>query len=955
MKHLISVPPNVIPHFHHIAGVSKEDWFVSADPKEKKAGSGGGTSWLLSEMWNQNPDRPFSEWLKQEKRIIIHAGGQGRRLPAYAPLGKSLMPVPVFRWSRGQNLNQRLINLQVPLFERILQKAPPHLNTLIASGDTLIFGGDGLPPIPDADIVCFGLWLEPEKATRHGVFFARRETPGQLEFMLQKPSIETIRQHISDSLFLMDIGIWLLSPRATELLMRNSGWQGAAYREQLPDEYDMYSSFGAAMGANPSQKDPEINALKVALVNPAGGEFYHFGNTSELTTSTMAVQNRINDQRVLWHHEIKPHPSIFVLNTDTHIEWQKDHRNIWIENACVPSSWTLSQNHALTGIPENRWNLHLEKGNCLDMVPALEGGWIIRNYGFYDDFRGRLDDSQTRFMDEPLEQWLAQRELSGAFEHLPGNTDIHSLPLFPVLSGEELNGDFIQWLLRENPSHQPAFTRLWLNNPRLSAAAIGEKCDIPAAEKQRQGYLVKDLPLLAANQQRSVFYQLDLQQLAGDYVKHQLPLPPPLPENTRGWLPIHDHMFRARMLRDKGLDGSNHEQKAFAALREQVLDVFLRQPVTPRISLLTDQIAWGRSPVRLDLAGGWSDTPPYGMLYGGKVVNLAAELNGQPPLHCYIRSTETPQIVLRSIDLGERETIQSFDELKSFYNIRSAFSIPKAALALAGFLPEFAGEKYPSLREQLTALGGGLEITILAAVPKGSGLGTSSILAATVLGTLSEVCGLNWDKMEIGQRTLALEQLLTTGGGWQDQYGGLLEGIKLLETTPGNQQVPSVKWLSDSLFFDPLSQSRMLLYYTGITRVAKNILADIVRGMFLNSAHHLALIETLKEHAADTYEALLRKDFSALGACIGKSWQLNQKLDAGTNTPEIAQILSQVKPWLDGQKLLGAGGGGFMLMIAKDAESAARIRQELTNNPTNPRARFVDFALSTTGFQVTRS
>ena len=58
-----------------------------------------------------------------------------------------------------------------------------------------------------------------------------------------------------------------------------------------------------------------------------------------------------------------------------------------------------------------------------------------------------------------------------------------------------------------------------------------------------------------------------------------------------------------------------------------------------------------------------------------------------------------------------------------------------------------------------------MEITLLSAIPAGSGLGTSSILASTVLGTISDFCGLNWDKNEICNRTLILEQLLTTGRG----------------------------------------------------------------------------------------------------------------------------------------------------------------------------------------------
>ena len=955
MKHLISVPPNVVPHFHDISGLTSGEWFVSSDPEGKRVGSGGGTAYLLSSLWQYEQDSSFEEWLKKEKRMLVHAGGKSRRLPAYAPVGKSLMPMPVFRWSRGQNLKQRLIHLQTPLFRRILDNSPAHLNTLIASGDTLIFEGKSLPAIPDADVVCFGLWLEPDKATHHGVFFASHESPSQLEFMLQKPSIKTIRELIHQYYFLMDIGIWLLSPRAVKLLMKKSEWNGRNYSNGVPAEYDLYGEFGTALGNNPTLKDEEINQLKVGVVNLEGGEFYHLGNTRELITSNLAIQNRVTDQREIWHKNIKPHPSIFVLNAETLCGFSEHNRNIWVENCFLNKLWTLTENHSLTGIPENRWKLKLHKGNCLDFIPVDETKYIIRNYGFTDVFKGSRMDTMTRFMEIPLTEWLEVRGLADVFEDLPEETDIQELPLFPVVEKEKAKAEFIQWLLDKDPKQNPEASRFWRNAERLSSDEISKYGDLSKLEQQRRRLHLSNIPLLAKNYRNSVFYQLDLRELASEYMKNHLALPPVLPESVQEWLPIHDSMFRAEYLRKRGENFEIPEKKAFDYLKEKVLEDFLLEKTEPQIRLLPDQIAWGRSPIRIDLAGGWTDTPPYCMLYGGKVVNLAAELNGQPPLHCYIKGTEEPKIVLRSIDLGAQETVTTYEELKSFYNISSAFSIPKAALALAGFLPGFSVKKYPSLQKQLEESGSGLEISILAAVPKGSGLGTSSILAATVLGTLSEVCNLHWDKMETGKRVLALEQLLTTGGGWQDQYGGLLEGIKFLETEPGKKQEPKVKWLPDNLFTDPSHKNKMLLYYTGITRVAKNILGEIVRGMFLNSAEHLAILDELKQHAAQTYENMLKKDYPELGRQVHKSWLLNQRLDSGTNTPEIQQIINKIQPYIIGQKLPGAGGGGFMLMLAKDEHAAARIKQLLTEEPLNNRARFVDFEISQSGLQVTKS
>lgn len=954
MKHLISVPHKVVPHFHSIAGLDKKDWFVSSDPENAKVGSGGGTAHILSELYNAEKEADFDQWLEREKRVIIHAGGQSRRLPAYAALGKSLIPMPVFRWSRGQHLNQRLVHLQSPLFDKLLEQAPGKLNTLIASGDTLIFGGKQLPQIPDADIVCFGLWLEPEKATNHGVFFARHETPNELEFMLQKPSIEKIQELVGKYYFLMDIGIWMLSAKAIKLLMKNCGWEKNSFAGQVPQFYDMYSEFGTALGKLPSAENKEISSLSVALVNLEGGEFHHLGNTHELVSSNLSIQNRVNDQREIWHRHIKPHPSIFVLNSDIKNNFIPDNKNIWVENSVVPDSWTFRENHALTGIVENNWSLQLETGNCLDMVPLNSGDVCIRNYGFYDSFRGVWSHPHTTFLGRPLSDWLEKRNLQNEFKS-ETRTDIFNLPLFPVLSKSTINRSFIEWLLYENPENNEQHSALWLKSKRLSCEDLALFSDIDENEKKRTKLRLRSYPALAANYQHSVFYQLDLKKTAAELVLNKLELPRALPEENNDLLPIHDFMFRAAYLRAQNANWQEFEKKAFKYLQNRIVGSYKQNRVEPKINLLPDQIAWGRSPVRLDLAGGWTDTPPYCFLYGGKVVNIAVELNGQAPLHCYIKASEKNEIVLRSIDLGARELLTTFEDIRSFENIQSAFSIPKAALALSGFLPEFATKQFASLEEQLKTMGGGLELTILSAVPKGSGLGTSSILAATVLGTLSEVCCLNWDKPEIGKRTLALEQLLTTGGGWQDQFGGLWEGIKLFETVAGKQQEPLVKWLPDSLFTKKEYKSRILLYYTGITRVAKNILAEIVQGMFLNSEEHLAVLEELKMHAINTYETLQHKNFDLFAKMINRSWQLNQSLDAGTNTPEIQQLIERIAPYISAQKLLGAGGGGFMLMLAKDDNAAVQIKNLLAKHPVNPRGRFVDFEVSQTGFQVTRS
>ena len=565
------------------------------------------------------------------------------------------------------------------------------------------------------------------------------------------------------------------------------------------------------------------------------------------------------------HNDRKPHPSIFTQNAIVHYKFTEQNHNVWVENSFVGPRWTLTHDNVVTGVPENDWDITLEPGECIDVVPVGDTDYEVRRY--------RIDEA-------------------------------------------------------------------------VNSNELAERANLRRLFAQRNKFRSQNWPALAKNWQHSVFYQLDLDDAAREFKQEQIPLPEPLTEDAPLMTRIHDAMFRG------------DSNGAFALLREGLVSETTGQSGLsriPRLAVQSDQIVWGRSPVRIDLAGGWTDTPPYCLMEGGSVVNIAIELNGQPPLQAYVKPCRDLHIVLRSIDLGAMEVIDTFEQLAEYNKVGSPFSTPKAALALAGFLPAFCAENYKTLREQLEAFGSGIELTLLSAIPAGSGLGTSSILASTVLGAVSDFCSLAWDKNEIGRRTLVLEQLLTTGGGWQDQFGGVLGGVKLLQTQRGFDQNPQVRWLPDSLFTQPEYAQCHLLYYTGITRTAKTILAEIVRRMFLNHGGELRQLRAMKAHAIDMYEAIQRQNYEAFGQLVRKTWQQNQLIDSGTNPDSVQRITSLIDDLCLGYKLPGAGGGGYLYMVAKDPEAAARVKQIINQAQPNPNARFVDMTLSKTGLQVSRS
>lgn len=946
MKKLLSLPPNLVGCFHNITGLSDTEWFCTNDPVGRKLGSGGGTTWLLQACYEAHGNgRSFDEWLAADRRLLLHAGGQSRRLPSYAPSGKILTPIPVFRWERGQRLSQDLLSLQVPLYQRIMNQAPKGLRTMIVSGDVYIRATQALQPIPDVDVVCYGLWLGPEIAKDHGVFVSSRQTPTQLKCMLQKPSMQTLGQLQKEHFYLTDIGVWLLSDRAVKVLMRRS------MRDGEVTNYDMYGEFGCCLGTDPTIDDPEVNDLKVAILPLPGGEFYHFGTSHEIVSSMVDIQNIVNDQREIMHHSLKPHPSMFTQNSEVEIKITEHNQNLWIENSCVSAQWTIAHENIITGVPRNQWKIELRPGQCVDIVPIGDESYAIRPYGFNDKFRGDITDGVTEYLGEPFTRWAEERGIDAAA--IEGKDDLQSARIFPVVDNINDAGLVLRWMLNE--PYQQGGRVVWNEAQRLSADEISAQANLRRLVEQRRENRAQNWSFLSHNYAHSVFYQVDLDDAAHEFAANHIAEPTPLPADEPLLTRIHDAMFRSELQRLNGMDGSESEGRAFRLLREGLTQTVLAQKQHPRLSVYSDQIVWGRSPVRIDIAGGWTDTPPFCLMEGGNVINLAIELNGQPPLQTYVKPCRDHHIILRSIDLGASEVITTFEELRDFHHVGSPFSIPKAALALAGFLPEYSAEQYQSLAQQLAAFGCGIEVTLLSAIPAGSGLGTSSLLASTVLGAINDFCGLMWDKNEIGRRTLVLEQLLTTGGGWQDQFGGLLQGIKLLQTGKGFDQNPVVRWLPSSLYTQPEYRACHLLYYTGITRTAKKILAEIVRRMFLNQHDELALLREMKQHTIDMFEAIQRENFDEMGRLVRKTWQQNQLLDSGTNPAEVARLTSLIDDLCLGYKLPGAGGGGYLYMVAKDPEAAARIKQILRENRLNANARFVDMSLSDKGLQISRS
>ena len=961
IERLISLPPAMSMHFPGTA--EGERWFAACDQAGSKLGSGGGVAHLLAEAWrSKGGNARFEEWCDSPSlKLSLMAGGQSRRLPAYAATGKILMPFPALRWADGQRLDQTLLDVQMPGFGHIAARAPLQSRVMVASGDVLLRFPPRLPTMPDADILGLGMWVDAHTASHFGVFFTQKSSPEELAFFLQKPKPDEITKLAADHLFLVDTGLWLLSAKAVSVLFKKCGWnaKAGAFAKGAPDFYELYAGMGPCMGSRPAVHDEDIASLTCAVVPLPDAEFYHFGTSRQMIESVSALQNRSLDQRGQSHLSLKPHPDMYVLNSDFAFSSRSSaNKLIWVENCILPAAVPLTSENVLTNLPAEIGTLSLAPGVCVDTPPVGESAHCLRVYGFDDSFKGAIGDTSTQWLGESCALWFERRSITPADCGLPLTTDIQEARLFPILESTDLTARIVSWMSSQEPAKDAELLAIWKNSERLSAQEITERFNPSRLLAGRRLQIAAVTPRLFAQRGNNPFYRLDLDSTARFFAETNAPAPEVGEPSGSPVDFLSEAMFCAQVAQVRGNEAvSNlYEKRAFSFLSDLVVDRIASKKCAPVRTAVDDQIVWGRCPIRIDLAGGWTDTPPYCLKRGGAVVNVALDLNGQPPVQVFARVPLHREIVIRSIDLGAETRIRTFEELEDFTHVGAEFSLAKAALALAGFHPRFtAHTRAGSLEALLGEFGGGLEISLLAATPKGSGLGTSSILAATLLGTLSEVCGLGWDHEEICSRTLALEQLLTTGGGWQDQAGGIHRGLKMIESSPGFTQRGLVRWLPQHLFGPSNTNGMALLYYPGITRVAKGILREIVRGMFLNRPETMSLLDEIATHARDSFDIMQRESWDGLCSVVRRSWELNCALDSGTNPPAVQDILNRVSDWSAAAKLPGAGGGGYILLLAKDAEAASRIRHELTTRPPNPRARFVRMDISDTGLQVTRS
>ena len=331
-------------------------------------------------------------------------------------------------------------------------------------------------------------------------------------------------------------------------------------------------------------------------------------------------------------------------------------------------------------------------------------------------------------------------------------------------------------------------------------------------------------------------------------------------------------------------------------------------------------------PLRVNWGGGWSDTPPYCLENGGTVLNAAILLNGEKPVEVTLEKLQERKIVFDSRDMDVHGEFDTIEPLQSVGDPYDPFVLQKAALLACGIIPASGG----SLLEILDRLGGGILMkSEVYNVPKGSGLGTSSILAGACVKALFEFCGIAYDEASLYSHVSVMEQIMSTGGGWQDQVGGLSAGVKYITTLPGLKQDIKVQHIAIPEEAWNELKGRFALIYTGQRRLARNLLRDVVGRYIGNEKESLYSLNEIQRSAALMRFELERGHIDDFARLLDEHWKLSRMVDAGSSNTLIDQIFTAIDEYIDGRLVCGAGGGGFLQVILKKGVTHEQVHARL--------------------------
>ena len=218
--------------------------------------------------------------------------------------------------------------------------------------------------------------------------------------------------------------------------------------------------------------------------------------------------------------------------------------------------------------------------------------------------------------------------------------------------------------------------------------------------------------------------------------------------------------------------------------------------------------------------------------------------------------------------------------------------------------------------------------TNVSCIDKGSGLGTSSILLAGCFKALGEILGSEFSDDEIYEKVFVAEQFMKTGGGWQDQAGGLVGGMKIISSESGIEQKLSVRKIYLSHEFEKFISEKMVLIPTGQRHFGRFIVSDVAKRFLEREPEALEGFEKIKKLNQDFLKSIDEKNFTEFANSMNKHFEILRKISPAVSNSKIDRMSAELlENYADAISVCGAGGGGYLLTVLKDGVDLADVQR----------------------------
>lgn len=907
----------------------------------------------------------MSAVFKGKRILVIHSGGDSKRVPQYSVCGKLFSPVPrELPDGRPSTLFDEFMVSMAGVAGRIPE------GMLVLSGDVLLLFNPlqidaqfhGAAAISIKESVAVG--------KEHGVFLNNgNDMVGRF---LHKQSEEELMRlgAVNDKGCVdLDTGAVLLDAELLgalfSLIATNGSVDADKYARFVNDRarISFYGDFLYPLAEDATLEQYYTEAaegdfndelhecrtriwealhpfsMKLICLSPA--KFIHFGTTGELLD---LVTSGVEDYEFLdWKKEVfsvwDGRTAAYPPNTAMHHSVAERigslGAGVYVEHSYVEADADVGDGSILSNL--RLGGVSVPPGVVLHGL-FVKGGCVVRVYATKDNPKGMLADDAP-FLHTTLKRLLSALQIGAeALWNEPAEEDcfLWSAALYPVCQTMEEAVMSALFLCRAAAGE--AYTlkerEQWLSARRLSLCGSFREADtaaIPKWHEHLKNEIIVRKFLQAVRKKQDYHESLQIfgeRGVSGEQLAMLLTHAGSAAFSEK--IRIYYHLSRGLRRWQKsaaGYDDSMLEGMCFDAIRDEIFGAGRAMlPENNELNIVQDDVSVAL-PVRVNWGGGWTDTPPQCNEQGGVVLNAAITLNGVLPVQVRVRKLSELYVAFESADLGVRGAAHCAAEIQDCHNPYDFFALHKAALIACGIVP-MEGEA--DLEQILRRLGGGIYLsTQVVGVPKGSGLGTSSILSGACVKGIFAFLGRELSDEAVYETVSCMEQIMSTGGGWQDQVGGLKGGIKFITTRPGLHQQIHVSNVKIPEEAEKELQERFALIYTGQRRLARNLLRDVVGNYIGGRKESVDALFEMKRIAAMMRFELEEGNIDGFAALLNRHWELSKKLDAGSTNTCIEQIFLVCDDMIDGRFIAGAGGGGFIQVILKKGITKAQLGERL--------------------------